>query len=248
MKKIIIVLVFIFLISCSGNSDNVLEIEEPSNNLTLLISKIEVFNDLSNLESTIFFTYNNGNYLSKTENISIPYNNKTTIHYIYENGKLVKSISPDESSSELYTHEYIYSNELLIYSTETNFGGLIVNYSYLYNADGYLEKKKSDYNGNNVTEYFYSNNNSVTKTIYSRNNYELIIFYEYDNKINYFASLFPETYSKHSGGGTGNVTKESHSNGDVYTNEYIYNDIGYPLEIIEKYNGVIGSTLKIHYE
>lgn len=242
MKKAITFLTIILLTSCSNNDDN--EKKNP-NNSKLLISKIEYFNDSSELMETQIFTYNSDNYISKIENIKNG-NVEEITNYIYENKKLVKQISPGNSSSEIYTHDYVYSDGFLIYSKELNIGGLVTTYTYSYNDEGYLKIKKSDYRNENI-EYFYSNNN-VSKIVLSQTSYQRTNVYEYTNTVDYLAVIFPKEYYKIYRLSDFNTAKESYSNGSIYTYEYTYNEYEFPIQITKKEDGVIRSVEKIHYK
>lgn len=228
MKKLLILGCCLFLISCSSEDSPEQNNPGPTSNNTLLITKIDTYKPDGLLYSTSVCVYNNDNFLSKINHTNSD-GQKDEIRFIYNNGKLVKRMSYDDNGSfEGLSYEYLYDGSE-IYQVIENSSNSIVNTYYSYNSKGFVKSSLSDYNKNKTPkQYTYDAENNVL----SRGGDT----FEYDNKKDFSALLFPISFYKIKRLSDHNMTKSSSGN-TIYTYEYKYRSDGYPNEIIRKENG-----------
>lgn len=204
---------------------------------TLKLTKITDGLDVTN------FIYEN-DLLVKTISTN-PNNNYSSVsEYFYENGKVKKRSFYDLLSTglkkNLISINYIYT-ENLITSDINNVEG--INYYNVYSYDNFgvlLNRKESDSNGNLINIYnyeYYGDGNLKQELKLSGNESQITEFLSYDLKNNPAKLFMPFQL----------IVIDLISNNNLLsfgetTFEYEYNELNYPIKIIEKENDVIIST------
>lgn len=241
MKKIIPLLLFTILMSCSpDNGSNPAPNQTPSLKLTNVV--------YTNLRTPSFETTNfiySGDVLSRIETIESTGNTSKTV-YSYVNNKL-------QSESFYYngvlsgTATYSFTGELITNMLSNESGGISTT-NYAYNSNNQMINEKQYTNGNldGSNDYEYNAQGNVSKSLY----YSGFTTYEYDTYKNPYSlihgldalmKIFGVGYSKN------NITKEIQSGGTIKTYEFVYNDSGYPIQIIEKDNNVSATKTTFTY-
>ena len=184
--------------------------------------------EVSNGQSLKF--YYTGNLITKTEKYL--YNNtelSNEIIYQYDNNeRLVSEESKDFLNSVLETREYIYeSNGTVSYLYYTGEIGsvtvLVKTGTYFFNANNEVEKLEDTSVGSNeviTTNFTYDTNNSIFKNVLGWN------------------KIFSTVYD----GKTNNILTATTINADDiviygYTNQYSYNNAGYPVALTTLIDG-----------
>jgi len=234
MKKITLLLACITIFGCSsdGGSDNPTETTKIK-----LIKEVET-DLLTNKIQTINYIYN-GDILTQTEEIESD-GSKFKTEFVYDAGKLktmnyFDNLIPDGNNTFTYTGNVVSSS----LSFEDNMYFL---HKYTYNSKNQMTNAKQYHNDNLEDEknFEYNSEGNMFKIIYTSYNNGISTL-EYDTKNNPYKLIFSEailnSYDE-SGYSKNNVTKETSSDGGITTYEYLYNDTGYPTQVIEKYNGV----------
>jgi len=184
--------------------------------------------EVSNGQSLKF--YYTGNLITKTEKYL--YNDtelSNEIIYQYDNNeRLVSEESKDFLNSVLETREYIYeSNGTVSYLYYTGEIGsvtvLVKTGTYFFNANNEVEKLEDTSVGSNemiTTNFTYDTNNSIFKNVLGWN------------------KIFSTVYD----GKTNNILTSTTINADDiviygYTNQYSYNNAGYPVALTTLIDG-----------
>jgi len=214
MKKLLnSLLVIVFLASCSNNDDNE-NVNQPR--LIEVTEVITINGELTEFGpgNSVTYEYGSNNFVNR-----IISSGGNTTEYIYNtNNQIITEIFTDSHSDTNYEINYNYENELIINE----------NYSVGGNSNDFI------YNNNQLEEIHYNNtisgNSSSISLIYDSNNNiinridsstsEVYDSFSYDNKINPFSLLFPESY---------NMIKQISNNNKVYSETY-------NVEITYEYN------------
>ncbi|HEX8576983.1 MAG TPA: hypothetical protein VF677_11880 [Flavobacterium sp.] len=205
----------------------------------------EVETDLITNTSEIFdFTYSNNILIKREETEG---NNVDKTEYIYENGKLIRNNYFNNSiltgnSTYTYTGDIISS----MLSFEDNMYFL---HNYTYNSDKKLISAQQFSNNilDSSKEFQYNPQGNMSRILST--NYNVTI--EYDNYKNPYSLIFSEPFMNSMDGAgysKNNVTRITESAGYITTYEYTYNDKGYPIQVIEKLNGVSKTRTTYTYE
>ena len=187
---------------------------------------------------------------------------------VYENGKLTKTMEADQTGvlklSE--TYEYNSAGKLVKKNAYSSYDGEKNNYdSLVYNADGRLISLYEAGKSNDVFTYFrkynysWDNKGNIVSSVRIRieggteTKDSTFVTYTYDSKVN-FASKQPEFFLTEPedpifGLSANNVIKsvETSNNGQSYvmtvTNEYTYDEDGYPVTRKEVEKTTQGETV-----
>lgn len=243
MKKAIIIFGFLITIfGCSSDSQT----ENNNDNNSYKLVQINEDDMNVNFGTTTKFYYSN-NKISKIEfsQNGTDFYNKTT-NFIYENDK-VKKLNFFKYTNSLGSDTFTYSGNNIQscfstqYSTETS-------NNYLYNSSNYLTNHKIYDEFNTLTNdfnYSYFSNGNIENFIpIQSTGGALNTTYEYDGNKNPLTLVYDENLIKIFFESKNNITKKTVVN-HTYTYEYIYNDKGYPIQKIEKDNGL--QTTKTTY-
>jgi hypothetical protein len=238
MKKIIPLLLFTLLISCSSDSGST-----PSPTQNLKLRNIVYTNLRTPFFETTNFIYS-GDVLLRAEGTESTGNTfKTEFNYV--NNKLQSEAFYDNGVLS-GTATYSYTGELITSMLSNESGGVSTT-NYAYNSNNQMINEKQYTNGNidGGNDYVYNNQGNVSKNLY----FSGFTTFEYDTNKNPYSliypialmKIYPLEYSKN------NITKEIQSGGTIKIYEFVYNDSGYPTQIIEKENGVSVTKTKFTY-
>lgn len=231
MKKIIPLLLFTVLMSCTPEKS-----PDPAPNP---VPSLKLRNIVyANLRTPFFVTTNfiySGDVLLREEGTEST-GNTFKAEFNYVNNKLQSQSYYDNGVLSGST-TYSYTGELITSMLSNESGGISTT-NYIYNSNNQMINEKQFTNGNldNSNDYEYNDQGNVSKELY----YSGFTTFEYDTNKNPYSliysdaliKVYPIEFSKN------NITKEIQSGGTIKIYEYIYNDSGYPTQIIEKENGV----------
>jgi len=235
MKKIIPLLLFTVLLSCSPESGSN---PEPIPTPNLKLTKIVYTNFYINSETTTTDLIYDGDVLTEANSTQFNSqgNNTSKTKFNYVNDKL-QSESFYDNGVLSGTVTYSYTGEIITSMLSNESGGISTT-NYAYNSNNQMINEKQYTNGNldGGNDYLYNTDGNVYKELYSSG----FTTYEYDTNKNPYSliysdaliKIYPIEYSKN------NITKEIQSGGTIKTFEFIYNESGYPTQIIEKENSV----------
>lgn len=234
MKKIISLLSLVLLLSCS--SDDSSSSPETGTQGTKLTKIVET-NFSNNFTSTTNFTYS-GDNLVKTETVG---GNGSVYksEYSYENNKLIKVkffLNGITASETLFN----YTGNLIT-SSSNNEDGINFTRTYEYSDSNYLIKETQYSNGTlqSVSNFTIDTNGNVQS--FTNSSFSGQYNYMHDNKNNPYSTTYAPAYLKSLGKGytANNIIKEtSIISNSIVTYEYVYSSEGFPIEKIEKMNGV----------
>lgn len=231
MKKIIPLLLFTLLMSCSPDSGSN---PAPSSTPNLKLRNIVY----TNLRTPFFVTTNfiySGDVLLREEGTEST-GNTFKAEFNYVNNKLQSQSYYDNGVLSGST-TYSYTGELITSMLSNESGGISTT-NYIYNSNNQMINEKQFTNGNldSSNDYEYNAQGNISKALWLSG----FTSYEYDTNKNPYSliytdaliKIYPIEYSKN------NITKEIQSGASIKTYEFLYNDSGYPTQIIEKDNGV----------
>ena len=245
-------LLLLVLVSCSSGGESIADTsgDIPDNNdngnAIVRILKIEEYTPTTSLpNSTMEFTYNSDNFVVQIKWQTVGEDFADISDYSYDNGQIVQTFNYHQDNntnviSNEYINEFTYTNDLLTRGTDNG----VINH-YTYNANSYLATKQAS-NGY-VKTYFYDSQNNVTKIIREGESSTNETNYEYNDYLNYYRLLIPDSFFKTFRLSDYNVTKRV-SSGNETNYEYTYASNGYPATIIEKEDGVLVNQQTIYYE
>ena len=244
MKKIILLLLFTVLISCSPDSGSN---PTPSPTPHLKLTKIVYTNFYINSETTTTDLIYDGDVLTEANSTQFNSqgNNTSKTKFNYVNNKLQSQSYYDNGVLSGST-TYSYTGELIASMFSNDSGGISTT-NYTYNSNNQMISEKQYTNGNldSGNDYVYNTQGNVSKELY----YSGFTTFEYDTNKNPYSliysdvlmKIYPIEYSKN------NITKVIQSGGTIKVYEFIYNDSGYPTQIIEKENGVSATKTTFTY-
>jgi hypothetical protein len=245
MKKIVLLLCAIMLVSCGGDSDSEISDSDTnnsgsSNTNSVLLRKIEGFEPDGTLKFTEIYTYNSDNFINKIVKTSTD-GYVYTHTFNYENGKITKRIQSVSTMTSATNHEFSYENGLIVLMETNSSSNIFFNY----NSKGYVSELLNNTGHGEI--YTYDSSDNLVKSDSTDGNN--IVEYEYDNELNYSKPFFPESYFKITRKSDHNLTKSTGRGGDdVEIFEYKYNSGGLPTERTTKFkNGVIEDVIKFTY-
>jgi hypothetical protein len=224
-KKIAIVLLMVFAISCSNDSASESELE-PQTRKNLLLKTT----DDDGLIST--YTYDSSNKVANYKLNGNMYNPSRDFNFVYnEDGTLHKVTQASDGTS---VSEFFYdSNKKLIKKTGNNgidlyeyvynSNVLTVNYRYTITNSGWREVYTYDVNGNILEIKTYSNATDADPN----GTYSGVIDYTYDDKKSASSSLPQEFLFPNS---VNNIKTTQYDGGTIGTSQYEYNTDGYPTK------------------
>lgn len=227
MKKVVLLFFCIIFFRC-GSDDSAISDGQPNNPIpeeTILLIKTEEFDENEVLESTKNYTYDNSDKLIRASEIAVNGYESIT-NYIYSNDNLIKSIESDNSSPGDNIYEYTYDNGLMVYRKQTTVHGEVWEHIYSYYPSGLLHIMQSP-DGAEKRTYFYDSNDRLSRTVYiNPGSPEREIFYEFDIR--------------------NNIIKIT-SSSSITTYSYVYNSDNLPDIRTEKRNGTVFEIQKYYY-
>ena len=173
MKKLFILLSFIFLSACSNDSDETNN--TPSDNILL---KKTIYTEGSNTQTTDYF-YENNKLLKIKETETGSFNYIHYLNFTYQGDKIIKMEEKDENNNSTgYYTLYNYTNDKLTQAIEyyNNQISETRNYNHISNS---LITCTND-NGNTYSYYFDSNFNMIREE-YSASHYTISTYDNYNN-------------------------------------------------------------------
>ena len=206
-------------------------------------------------QDSIAFIYDSNNLLTKVleyyKTSITPYVQTYESDFGYDNGKLNKirkidlqrgymtidSVIYDSGNRFLNDYKFLYDNTGKMYQVDTM--------TFLYTSDNQLDKIVYRYSSDKYT----STNGNITKV---ENTESLIVHtYTFDNNINPYKGN-PYFFMKEEFYNSNNILQNEYSDPDptntyAYTYTYVYDNIGYPVKMIQSWGGY-AYTQQIYYK
>lgn len=228
MKKTLLLISLMSIISCSSSDDSTTENQTP--NPTSLKGKLKSTNSTEYGKSE--YTYGSNGYVSKIshkEENGIDY---STV-YNYEGNKLT-SINYLENGVVKHGTNFVYTGDLIT-KTTGNEAGHVDQRIFTYDSYNNLAKEEYYLDGKlSQTVTFTTINENVVRRIVNSTGGVFNTSYEYDNKNNPYTTAYTLPYLKINYEGKNNVIKE---NNDNY--QYVYNNSNFPTKRIEQNNTIM---------
>lgn len=225
MKKTLLLLSLMSIISCSSNDDSNTENQIP--NPTSLKGKLKSLNSTEYGKSE--YTYSSNGYVSKISHKEENGIDFSTV-YNYEGNKLT-SINYLENGVVKHGTNFVYSGDLITKST-SNEQEHVDQRIFTYDSYDNLAKEEYYIDGKlSQTVTFTIINGNVVRRIVNSSEGVFNTNFEYDNKNNPHSTAFTIAYLKINYEGKNNVIKE---NNDTY--QYEYNDTNFPVKKSEEGN------------